>query len=375
MKKYTVNQIVRYIKAVLEEDAVLGDVFLDGEISGLKSHSSGHMYFTIKDDEASLPCVMFKPSAQNLSFAPRDGMRVVAWGRVSVYERSGLCQLLVGTLSPQGVGELHIATEQLRRRMEDKGMFLAGRKRSIPKYPKTIGIATSADGAALADITKIMERLAPWCRLVLAPARVQGSGADVSIASAVRELNDVKEVDVIIVGRGGGSYEDLAAFNSEVVAEAVYASLIPTVSAVGHETDTTICDLVADLRAPTPSAAAQAVAASYATLPGELSYVIDTMSHAMYSKASLVNGGLGELLSRMSKTQDMRLQTAKSAAGHGVSMMESLSPMSTLSRGFAIVSKRDARISSVANLSEGDSLTVMLSDGSFNCEITSLKLD
>ncbi len=254
---YTVSELTREIKLLLE--TTIPVVWVEGEISNFKLHSSGHMYFSLKDENAQIAAVMWRGRNMGLRFIPEDGMKVLVQGRVTVYEKRGNYQLDVVRLLPAGVGELQLAFEQLKNRLRQEGLFAEERKRPIPRYPERVGIVTSATGAALQDIVNIARRRLPGIELILRPSLVQGEGAAEDIAKAIAELNEYGQVDVIIVGRGGGSLEDLWAFNEEVVARAIFASRIPVVSAVGHEVDFTIADFVADLRAPTPSAAAELV--------------------------------------------------------------------------------------------------------------------
>ncbi|MCK5525880.1 MAG: exodeoxyribonuclease VII large subunit, partial [Candidatus Latescibacteria bacterium] len=253
---YSVSDITRAIKGLLDEG--LMPLWVEGEVSNYVHHTSGHRYFTLKDETSQLRCVMWKWQGQ-LRFRPEDGMKVRAYGRISVYERGGQYQLVVSELHPAGVGELQLAFEQLKERLAKEGLFDESRKRSLPRFPQRIGVVTSPTGAAIRDIAHGIGRRFPSAQVVLWPARVQGEGAAAQIAEGIEKLNAYGEVDVLIVGRGGGSLEDLWAFNEEEVARAIYASGIPVVSAVGHEIDFVIADFVADRRAPTPSAAAEMV--------------------------------------------------------------------------------------------------------------------
>ena len=257
-KVYTVSQLNYSVKTLLDNTPYLSGVFVTGEISNLKDHySSGHIYFSLKDNNAVLSAVMFAGSARNLKFVPQNGMKVIAFCRVSLYVQSGTYQIIVEDMQPDGIGALTIAFEQLKKKLEQKGIFAQEHKKPIPKFPKTVGVITSPTGAAVQDIRNILTRRFPNIDIVLCPVLVQGTGAAPQLIQAVNMFNDYDCADVIIIGRGGGSIEDLWAFNDENLAYAIYASNIPVISAVGHETDFTICDFVADLRAPTPSAAAE----------------------------------------------------------------------------------------------------------------------
>ncbi|MDP3026026.1 MAG: exodeoxyribonuclease VII large subunit [candidate division Zixibacteria bacterium] len=254
-KIYKVSEITREIKNLLEQS--FPTLWVEGEISNYTLHSSGHRYFSLKDENAQIRCVLFRWEGRRLGFEPQDGMKVYALGNLTVYEKSGQYQLSVIRLHPVGIGELELAFQQLKERLYNEGLFDEAHKKPIPEYPQTIGVVTSPTGAAIRDIINIIHRRDPGVKIILYPARVQGEGAGEEIAQAIKDFNEYKKVDLLIVGRGGGSLEDLWAFNEEVVARAIYNSKIPVISAVGHEVDFTIADFVADLRAPTPSAAAE----------------------------------------------------------------------------------------------------------------------
>jgi exodeoxyribonuclease VII large subunit len=253
----TVRELNRYIKLRLDRDELLQDLWVRGEISNFNRHTSGHMYFTLKDESGRIRCVMFASYNQRLPFMPKDGMKVLARGSVSVFERDGQYQLYVTMMQPDGIGSLHLAFEQLKRKLAAEGLFDPAAKRPIPPYPRTVGVITSPTGAAVRDIITTLQRRNPSVRILLYPVQVQGTGAAPSIVRAIAAMNRLGEADVLIVGRGGGSLEELWAFNEEAVARAIRASRIPVISAVGHETDFTIADFAADLRAPTPTAAAE----------------------------------------------------------------------------------------------------------------------
>ncbi|NLP37729.1 MAG: exodeoxyribonuclease VII large subunit [Firmicutes bacterium] len=254
---FTVGQLTRYIKDLFAADPYLNRLQVSGEISNFKHHSSGHMYFTLKDNQAALRCVMFRSANSRLKFLPRDGMKVVASGRISVYERDGQYQLYVDSMVPDGIGSLYAAYEKLKAKLEAAGYFEQARKKPLPRFPERIGVVTSPTGAAVRDIVTTLSRRFPAAEVLIVPVLVQGPEAPAQIAEALRFLNAVPGIDVIITGRGGGSIEELWAFNEEIVAQAIYDSNIPVISAVGHETDFTIADFVADVRAATPTAAAE----------------------------------------------------------------------------------------------------------------------
>jgi len=265
----TVSELTGQIKNLLEGH--FENIWVSGEISNFKHHYSGHMYFTLKDDNAEIKVVMFKGFNQYLRFKPEDGMQVLASGRLSVYEQRGQYQLILKQLEPSGIGTLYLAFEALKKQLAEEGLFDSERKLELPKYPKAIGVVTSKSGAAVQDIFQILERRSPFIEIILRPAKVQGDGAANDIAEAIQEFNEYQKVDAIIIGRGGGSLEDLWPFNEEIVARAISKSTIPIISAVGHETDYSISDMVADLRAPTPSAAAELVCPSVSEIADNLS--------------------------------------------------------------------------------------------------------
>ncbi|WP_018751504.1 exodeoxyribonuclease VII large subunit [Paenibacillus sanguinis] len=266
----SVKELNRYMRMKLESDATLADVWIRGEISNFTHHSSGHMYFTLKDTDSRIKCIMFASHNQRLPFKPKEGARVIARGNVSVYERDGQYQFYATHMQPDGIGSLYLAFEQLKQKLEGEGLFAPQRKRPLPRFPRTIGVVTSPTGAAVRDILTTLARRYPQAAVVLYPVLVQGKGAAPSIVKALRTLNAMGEADVLIVGRGGGSLEELWAFNEEQVARAIYESAIPVISAVGHETDFTIADFVADLRAATPTAAAELAVPHTAELRAQL---------------------------------------------------------------------------------------------------------
>ncbi|TVY04458.1 exodeoxyribonuclease VII large subunit [Cohnella terricola] len=279
----SIRDINRLIKMKLEGDAGLQNIWLRGEISNFTFHSSGHMYFTLKDEGARLKCIMFASYNQRLPFAPKDGMKVLARGGISVYERDGQYQFYATAMQPDGIGSLYLAFEQLKRKLEGEGLFRAELKRQIPLYPRTVGVITSPTGAAVRDILITLERRNPGVHVLLYPVSVQGTGAAPSIVKAIQAMNALGEADVLIVGRGGGSLEELWAFNEEAVARAIRASVIPVISAVGHETDFTIADFAADLRAPTPTAAAELAVRHIGELKQELAYLERKMAHSLHA--------------------------------------------------------------------------------------------
>jgi exodeoxyribonuclease VII large subunit len=308
---YTVSQLTRRIRQLLE--GALPTVSVQGEIGNLKIAASGHVYFNLKDSQAQIRCVMFRAAAQSLRFAPEEGLLVVARGRLSVYEARGEYQVQVLALEPQGVGALQLAFEQLKRRLESEGLFDPARKRPLPFLPRRIGIVTSLQGAAIRDMLTVLERRFPGLPILIAPAAVQGTGAAAEIAAALAALNRVAEaqhLDVIIVGRGGGSAEDLWAFNEEAVARAIHASAVPVISAVGHEIDFTIADFVADVRAPTPSAAAEIAVPSRTELIAAVGSLKAQLTHRAAGAVSLGRERWSHLRARLGSPEAILRQTA-----------------------------------------------------------------
>ena len=391
---YSVSQVNNYIKSLLERDNALYHIWIRGEISNCKIHYTGHIYLTLKDEKCAMRAVMFRGDAQNLAFVPQDGMKVVAMGRVSVFERDGVYQLYINDMQPDGVGALHIAYEQLKEKLAAEGLFEERYKKPLPLFPKTIGVVTAATGAAVRDIIHILNRRYPQGKVCVYPVLVQGEGAPSQIVEAIEALNRNRAVDVLIVGRGGGSIEDLWAFNNEAVARAVFHSEIPIVSAVGHETDFTIIDFVADLRAPTPSAAAELVSPNRSELferSMELSQRLVRAYQASVSNkrakiealaASRVFSNPLEIVNNQRQYLDTRLDALKKAmelivykkkqAFETVSVrLEAYSPLGVLRRGYAIALDDNKKVvRSVHALKEGDTLTVRLADGTANCAVT-----
>ncbi|QHT60446.1 exodeoxyribonuclease VII large subunit [Paenibacillus lycopersici] len=296
---FSIKEINRYIGMKLESDNLLNDVWLRGEISNFTHHSSGHMYFTLKDKDSRLKCIMFASHNQRLPFMPKEGAKVLARGNIAVYERDGNYQFYCTSMQPDGVGSLYLAYEQLKRKLQDEGLFEPARKRPIPKFPKAIGVITSPTGAAVRDILITLQRRHPSVPVLLFPVSVQGTGAAPAIVRAIETMNRLAEVDVLIIGRGGGSLEELWAFNEESVARGIAASLIPVISAVGHETDFTIADFVADLRAATPTAAAEQAVASVHELQARLGQMEARLVQMLRMRLQ----GSQERLSRLRRSQ------------------------------------------------------------------------
>lgn len=390
----SVSQLNRYIKMNFDADENLANIFISGEISNFTNHyRTGHLYFTLKDDSAAVRAVMFNSSAKRLKFMPEDGMKVIARGRVSVYEASGQYQLYVDDMQPDGVGALNLAYEQLKEKLQKEGLFSELHKKPLPPYPEKVGVITSPTGAAVRDIINVLGRRFPYAEIVFCPVLVQGDGAHLQLTDAVNLFNSERAADVIIIGRGGGSIEDLWEFNDEGLARAVYNSEIPVISAVGHETDFTICDFVADMRAPTPSAAAELAVPD----ANELQYALSALKNRMFLNVSsgiadrrsrleyLTSKGALKSPDEMLSNRSQRLDTAFSKmlssyenliGGKKVEFISAatalskLDPMSVLMRGFAFVSDKSGKnVYSSQALAKGDKINVRFHDGSAVCEV------
>ncbi|MDY3031248.1 MAG: exodeoxyribonuclease VII large subunit [Clostridia bacterium] len=383
----TVSQINGYIKKILDKNIILNNVWVKGELSNFKRHYSGHIYTTLKDEGGVLKAVMFRGAASSLAFMPQDGMKVLARGRVGVYENGGVYQLYIEEMIPDGVGELYIAYEQLKAKLQAEGLFDEGHKKPIPRFPSTVGVITAPTGAAVRDIINVITRRYPLAEIVLYPAQVQGTGAAESVAAGIKYFNDTNGADTIIAGRGGGSIEDLWAFNEEIVARAIFDSHIPIISAVGHETDFTIADFVADLRAPTPSAAAEIAVPSVLELSGSINMQLSRLTQAQITRLKNLNlrlnslklktpqeiindnsQRLDNLTHRLASNFKLILMQKKKALGEQSGKLNALSPLNTLSRGYAIPVKPDgAVVRSCGEVSPGDEFTLKLRDGDIEC--------
>lgn len=383
----SISQINEYIRGKMDSDPLLNQVAVRGEISNYKLYPSGHHYFTLKDENAALKCVMFKSNTFRLRFRPENGMRVMAAGKISVFPRDGGYQLYCTAMAMDGVGDLHTAFEQLKKKLAAQGLFDPAHKQPIPQYPGTIGIITSSAGAAVHDMLRILRKRYPLTQVRLLPVRVQGVEAPAEIASAIRYANHYGLADLLIVGRGGGSIEDLWAFNDEQVAYAIYESRIPVISAVGHEPDVTISDYVADLRAATPSNAAELAVPDQAALRQTL----DSMSVAMAASLNRQIKSASRHLNTLSQSPSLKSPTAyleqrsrnidflrsklvsaqnaiiaKNRQRYiaGVSKLDAMSPLKVLTRGYTMAQKEDGSIlRSVCQIEAGDSICLTLSDG------------
>lgn len=389
----TVTALNQYISALMTNDDILSGIAVRGEISNCKSHPTGHLYFSLKDDGGVLRCVAFRSSASRLPFVPADGMKVVAMGYVNVYQPTGQYQLYVRTMTQDGQGDLYAAFEKLKAKLAGEGLFDEDRKKSIPKFPRTIGVVTSSSGAAVEDIINITTRRYPLAKLILYPVLVQGADAPADLIRAVRYF-DAHPTDVLIIGRGGGSMEDLWCFNDEMLARTIAECRVPVISAVGHETDFTICDFVADLRAPTPSAAAELAVPDKRELTDRIFALREKAVSALRSRAQLAKTRFARyaespviryperLLSPYMTalaTADERLRSAigqrLDGARHSLTLvaerLNGLSPLAVLSRGYGAVSDASGRtVIHVGDLTPGDRVKIRFADGSADAQIS-----
>ena len=389
----SVTELNQYIKDLIDLNPPLTDIYIKGEISNFKAHSSGHLYFTLKDEQSALKCVMFRASASKMSFRPENGMKVTSHGRISSYVRDGAYQLYCDGMEPDGVGALYIAFEQLKRKLEAEGLFSEARKKPLPKIPSRVGVVTSPTGAAVRDIINVCKRRFPFAEVIVYPALVQGEGAVMSIVKGIEFFNKRNLSDVLIVGRGGGSIEDLWAFNSEAVARAVAASVIPVISAVGHETDFTICDFVADRRAPTPSAAAERAVPEMGELRQKFLNIVSRENIILKRRIE----GMRERVTRLEHSRPLvsprntiddkrvslinlteRLElsekniVSKSRAGlaSAAAALNALNPLAVLSRGYSAVFDAEGKVVKSKNdVSAGDTISMKLSDGSISAVV------
>lgn len=388
----TVTDLNKYIKEKIAGDENLANVLVKGEISNFKLHYTGHMYFTLKDENSLIKCIMFKTYTPHLKFTPKDGMKVMAFGTVSVFERDGVYQLYCKAMQEDGMGSLYTAYEELKAKLEKEGYFDYSHKKKIPFMPKSIGVLTSNTGAVIRDIINVSTRRNPNVYLKLLPVPVQGEGAAEKIAAGIEFMNEKKLADVIILARGGGSLEDLWPFNEEIVAKAIYNSKLPIISAVGHETDFTIADFVADLRAPTPSAAAELAVPNIADVELKLNTYQNRFRQALRKKTELMRLRYEKCMnsrvfkdplqkvnenymlidrfvknmqnSIVTKYKDKKLEAIKL-----YSKLDALSPLKTLARGYSITEKEGKIVHKVSELKQGDRLTLRFEDGKVDAEV------
>ena len=382
----SVTELNRYIKGKIDDDEYLNNVLVKGEISNFKNHYSGHMYFTLKDENSLVKCIMFKSYTGNLTFMPKDGMKVMILGSVSVFERDGVYQIYAKAMKQDGLGDLYEKYEKLKADLQKEGLFDEEHKKKIPYMPSKIGVLTASTGAVIRDIINVSTRRNPNVNIRLYPVPVQGEGAGEKIANAIEFMNENKLADVLIIGRGGGSIEDLWPFNEEVVARAIYKSEIPIISAVGHETDFTIADFVADLRAPTPSAAAELAVPNIEDVKYTISLYRNRYRQALKKKIDLMKLQYEKVMTRKAFTNPMqrindnyllldmkmksivnsmkaKLVDGKNIFNKEITRLDTLSPLKTLSRGYGIVSKDEKVVKSVNDLEKDDKVTLTLSDG------------
>ncbi len=388
----TVTQLNKYLKDRFDEDENLNAILVKGEISNFKNHYTGHLYFTLKDENSLIKCIMFKSYAERLAFKPKDGMKVMVFGSVSVFERDGVYQIYAKSMLEDGMGDLHEQFEQLKAKLEKEGLFDESHKKPIPLYPKVIGVLTSQTGAVIRDIINVSTRRNPHVHIRLLPVPVQGPGAAEQIAEKIKTMNEKKLADVLIVGRGGGSLEDLWPFNEEIVARAIYDSEIPIISAVGHETDFTIADFVADLRAPTPSAAAELAVPDIYELKQKILSYQNRYRLALKKKIELIRLRYEKCMKSSAFTDPMRKirdnsvlldsyfkrleikikevqKDKKSKYIELITKLDALSPLKTLTRGYTITEKDGKIVKSAEQLKTDDNIKLKFFDGEKNAKI------
>ena len=393
---YTVRQVNSYIKNMFAQDFMLNRIYVKGEVSNLKYHTSGHIYFSLKDESGTIACVMFAGSRSGLSFRMEEGQQIIVLGAVDVYARDGKYQLYARKIVRDGVGLLYERFELLKKELQEMGMFAPEYKQKIPKYIRRLGVVTAPTGAAVRDIINITKRRNPFVQIILYPALVQGEGASESIVKGIHAL-EAEKVDVMIVGRGGGSMEDLWAFNEEAVARAVFDCSVPVISAVGHETDTTIIDFVADLRAPTPSAAAELAVYDFMEMKKNLKLREERLLHFMqlilerkrqkleqyslrmraYHPQQRLNEQrqfAADAENRLRREMMRRLEQEKDRLGLMAERLKGLSPLEKLSQGYAYVENSSgANVRTVSNVKQGEQITVYVTDGRIRAEVTGVE--
>lgn len=386
-KIYSVSDVNKYIKALMDKDTLLNNISIRGEITNFKAHYTGHLYFTLKDESSTIKCIMFKGYAQFLKFKPTDGMKVVINGQIGVFERDGVYQIYCKSMSPEGLGDLYLAYEQLKNKLQKEGLFDASKKKKIPFLPKRVGVITSRTGAVVRDIINVTTRRYPNVNLLIYPAAVQGVNVASTVIEGLKTFNALKNVDVIIIARGGGSFEDLFGFNDEALARQVYASQIPVISAVGHETDFTICDFVSDLRAPTPSAAAELVYPEYSEIVNRIitdkkrtiiaikNYIdrkrqyVEKLKAAKLEKVPLdkINRFriiIDNLLSKSESSIKYKVEKYRTRCIKSISKIDALSPLKTLTRGYSVTENSDGKvIKSISDVNKDENIRIKLIDG------------
>ena len=390
----TVSDLNNFIKNMFDNNRLLNSVHVKGEISNFVSHRSGHFYFSLKDQDGQIKAVMFRSSAMKLKFMPENGMKVTVYGSVSVYPRDGVYQMYATSMQPDGVGALYLAYEQMKARLEAEGLFSIEHKRSIPQFPKAIGVITSPTGAAIRDIINVLGRRYPLATVYIYPALVQGEGAARTLIDGIDYFDKSRLVDTVIIGRGGGSIEDLWEFNSEQLARRIFDCSIPVISAVGHETDFTICDFVSDMRAPTPSAAAELAVPDIRELSIAITHLEDRSDRALSRTAerardrlsalssgdvirnfaSLLEakrGEIAELMRDATSSYKATVADKKMSFIANVGKLDGLNPLSVISRGYSVAQKDGKTLTGVSSADVGDLITVRLLDGSLSAEVKS----
>ena len=390
----TVEQLNKYIKQKIDGDEFLNNVYVKGEISNFKLHYTGHMYFTLKDEHSLIKCIMFRSYTPHLSFMPKDGMKVMIYGSVSVFERDGVYQIYCKAMKQDGMGSLYEAYEKLKAELEKEGLFDPKYKKPIPKFPKTIGVLTASTGAVIRDIINVSTRRNPNVHIRLLPVPVQGPTAAGQIVEAIERMNNEKLADVIILGRGGGSLEDLWPFNEEIVARAIFKSELPIISAVGHETDFSISDFVADLRAPTPSAAAELAVPNIKDVVSSINQYENRYKVSLSKKVQLMKLRYEKCMTRRSFSEPLqkinehlitldmlrkqsinsitiKINTSKANFNNAITKLDTLSPLKTLTRGYSITEKDGKVVKSAKNLKKDDLVSVRFADGNVNAKVCS----
>ncbi len=396
MQTVTVKQLNLFVKSLIEGDMRLADIYVVGEISNFKKHyASGHLYFTLKDNDASIRCVMFRTYAQRVKFQAQDGLKVVLRGRVSLYEKDGQYQFYAEEMHPDGIGDISLAFEQIKERLLKEGLFDNESKRPIPKFPKRIAVITSPTGAAVQDIMNILSRRWRLCDILLCGVSVQGENAVPEMLKALDDVYSFGECDLIIIGRGGGSIEDLWAFNSEELARKIYESPIPVISAVGHETDFTICDFVADLRAPTPSAAAELAVPDQNEIFSQIGDKVSILKKQLENKlktqkakfsllenSKVLQNPVSSLIEKRTLEIDLlydrlinlftnKVSENKNRLSLDAAELDALSPLKVLSRGFSVANKDGKVLRSIDDIAVGEEFNLRLNDGTLNCKVNS----
>ena len=392
-KVFNVTQINKYVKLIIDNDAFLNNINVSGEITNFKAHYTGHFYFTLKDENSTIKCVMFKSNASLVDFKPEDGMKVVIKGQVNVFERDGVYQIYCKSMKKAGLGELYIAYEKLKKKLEEEGLFSDIYKKKIPFLPNRVGVITSKTGAVIRDIINVSTRRYQNVNLLVYPAAVQGVNVASTVIKGIKTFNELANVDVIIIARGGGSFEDLFGFNDENLAREIFKSKIPIVSAVGHETDFTICDFVSDLRAPTPSAAAELVYPRYSDIVTKIStdrnknilaitgYIKRKKDYLNRIKAAkiekvpydMINSyrvNIDKLLTISKNVLDIKIEKYKSVCVKNIAKIDALSPLKTLTRGYSVVQNETGHvIKSKYDVKKNDKLNITLQDGKIDAVV------